>query len=275
MADRDIISLSDSEASLLTTLAAEGKDIFTVRDAYRVAGEDRATRETLERLVEKGWLERIEKGKYLIIPLEAGPDRTWTHDAFAVAGHLVKPSMVAYWSALSYWNLTDQVPRITYVQTPARKENRTPEVLGMRFRIVRVKPRKFFGEHLEHIRGAPILVTDREKTIIDCLDRPELSGGVPEVAKALGEGDGEYDWGRMTEYLGRFGSGAVVKRLGFLIEGLDLGQSPGEDTLEAWQRLLTAGISPLDPSSPRKAHRIATRWRIEVNLPEEELGGAA
>jgi predicted transcriptional regulator of viral defense system len=274
MTHHDIISLSDTEASLFTTLAARAKDIFTVSDAYAVAGERRATRETLERLVEKGWLERIEKGKYLIVPLEAGPDRTWTHDAFVVAGHLVTPSMVAYWSALGHWNLTDQVPRITYVQTTARKENRSPEVLGMQFRIVRVKPRKFFGEHVQHILGAPAQVTDREKTIIDCLDRPDLSGGVPEVAKALVEGDGEYDWGRMTEYLGRFGSGAVVKRLGFLIEALRLPQPPDEDTLKAWQRSLTAGISALDPSSPRRAHRIATRWRIEVNLPEDGLGGA-
>ncbi len=28
--------------------------------------------------------------------------------------------MVAYWSALDYWNLTEQVPRVTYVQTTAR-----------------------------------------------------------------------------------------------------------------------------------------------------------
>ena len=50
--------------------------------------------------------------------------------------------MVSHWSALNYWNLTEQVPRVTYVQTTARKENRRPRVLGMQFRIVRVKSRK-------------------------------------------------------------------------------------------------------------------------------------
>ena len=122
MAYQNIISLSDAEASFLTTMAAKGKDIFTTRDAYDILGEGKATRDTLERLIDKGWLERIEKGKYLIVPLEAGPDRTWTEDAFVIARHLVRPSMVAYWSALNYWNLTEQVPRVTYVQTTARKE---------------------------------------------------------------------------------------------------------------------------------------------------------
>ena len=274
MAYQNIISLSDAEASLLTTLAAHGKEIFRVRDAYQVLGKGKPTRGTLERLVDKGWLERIEKGKYLIVPLEAGPDRAWTEDAFVVARHLVRPSMVAYWSALHYWNLTEQVPRATYVQTTARKENRRPTVLGMRYQIVRIKPQRFFGAHRFHVGERVIETTDREKTIIDSLDRPELSGGVAEVAKALQEGDGEFDWTRTTGYLRRFGSGAVVKRLGFLAETVKLQHPPGPKSLEEWQELLTAGISKLDPSSPREPHRIATRWRVAVNLLEEALVGA-
>ncbi len=271
MAYQNIISLSDAEASFLTTMAAKGKDIFTTRDAYDILGESKATRDTLERLIDKGWLERIEKGKYLIVPLEAGPDRTWTEDAFVIARHLVRPSMVAYWSALNYWNLTEQVPRVTYVQTTARKENRRPNVLGMKFQIVRVKPRKFFGDHVYHVGESAVRVTDREKTILDGLDRPDLSGGGVEIVKGLREGDGELNWERLTEYVRRFGSGTVVKRLGFLAEALGLAHPPSQEVLEEWQRLLTAGISKLDPSSPREPHRIATRWRVAVNLPEEGL----
>ena len=87
----------------LTSLAASGKQIFATKDAYEVLGEGKATRDALARLVDKGWLERIEKGKYLIVPLEAGPDRTWTEDAYVIAGHLVSHAVVGYWSALNYW----------------------------------------------------------------------------------------------------------------------------------------------------------------------------
>ena len=179
--------------------------------------------------------------------------------------------MVSHWSALDYWNLTEQVPRVTCVQTTTRKENRKPRVLGMQFRIIRVKPRKFFGSHGYRAGESQVEVTDREKTIVDCLDRPELSGGVRQVGRALLEGDGDFDWDRITGYLRRFGSGAVVKRLGFLVEALALTHPPEPRMLGEWMGLLTAGISRLDPSTPRDAHRIATRWRIEVNLPEEGL----
>lgn len=261
-------SLSHAESSLLTTLAAEGRSVFATRDAYAIRGRSRATRDALERLVRKGWLERIAKGKYLIVPLEAGPDRIWTESAHVIAGALVSPSMVSNWSALAYWNLTEQVPRVTYVQTTSRKEDRTPTVLGMRFRIVRVKSPKFFGGHRYYSRGGPVLVTDREKTIVDCLDRPDLCGGVEEVARALVASDGDLVWDRITDYLKRFGSGAVIKRLGFLAEHLRLTHPPEPCTLLRWLELLTAGIGKLDPSSPRKPHRIVTRWRIAVNLPE-------
>ena len=59
------------------------------------------------------------------------------------------------------------------------------------------------------------------------------------------------------------------------IESMKLAHPPGPELRGQWERLLTAGISRLDPSSPREPHRIATRWRIEVNLPEEGLGGEA
>ena len=271
MAYHDIISLSDAEASFLTTLAASGKQIFVTKDGYDLLGKSKATRDALARLVEKGWLERIEKGKYLIVPLEAGPERIWTEDAHVTARYLVSPAMVGYWSALNYWNLTEQVPRVTHVQTTARKENRRPRVMGMRFRIVRVKPRKFFGGHTYRARETRVEVTDREKTIVDCLDRPDLSGGVGQIGRALLEGDGNFDWDRTTMYLRRFGSGAVVKRLGFLVDTLELAHPPEPRRLDEWRDLLTAGISKLDPSTPRARHRIATRWRVGVNLPEEGL----
>ena len=271
MAYHNIISLSNAEASFLTTLAASGKQIFATKDGYDVLGKGKATRDALARLVRKGWLERIEKGKYLIVPLEAGPDRIWTENAHVIAGHLVNPAMVSHWSALDYWNLTEQVPRVTYVQTTARKENRRPRVLGMQFRIVRVKSRKFFGSHAYRAGEVQVTVTDREKTIVDCLDRPDLSGGVDQVGKALLVADGDVDWDRTTMYLRQFGSGSVVKRLGFLVEALELTHPPEPRMLDQWLDLLTAGISKLDPSTPRESHRIATRWRMEVNLPEEGL----
>lgn len=271
---RNITSLSSEEADLLLSLASEEKTIFTIEDAYRHWKSDPSTPLRLHRLEAKGWLERLERGKYLIVPFEAGPERQWTEDAYVLASFLIDPSAVAYWSALHHWNMTEQVPRVIYVQSTSRKFTSRKEVLGIRFWFVKVASRKFFGLHRQHVDHKRYSVTDREKTLIDCLDRPDLAGGIPEVSKAL-LASPSFDWKRIDEYLERFGSGAVVKRLGFLADSMQVQVPDREDRLGRWQSWLTAGLSKLDPSSPRQPHRIETRWGIRVNVDEEAFRSRA
>jgi predicted transcriptional regulator of viral defense system len=268
---KTITGLSTEEASFLAQFAGEGKEIFTVTDAYAYWDDDPNTPFRLRDLEEKGWLERLERGKYLIVPLEAGLAREWTENAFVIAAHLVQPAAVAYWSALHHWNLTEQVPRLTYVQTTSRKFRRRKEVLGLRFRFITVTPRKFFGLNRETLDHKRYQVTDREKTLIDCLDRLDLAGGIAEVLGALRAGLDEFDWSRLDNYLGRFRSGAVIKRLGFLIEAMELAIPDREPRLAAWARNLTAGLAMLDPSSGQTNHRIATRWNLRVNVDNAML----
>jgi predicted transcriptional regulator of viral defense system len=271
---RNKTSLSSEEADLLLALASEDKNIFTIQDAYRQWKDDPNTPSRLHDLEAKGWVERLERGKYLILPFEAGPERQWTEDAYVLASYLIHPSAIAYWSALHHWNMTEQVPRVTYVQSTSRKFTPRKEVLGIRFRFVKVAPRKFFGLHRQHVDHKRYSVTDREKTLLDCLDRPDLAGGIPEVSKGLLASQ-SFDWKRVDEYLERFGSGAVIKRLGFLVDAMQIDIPDREDHLTRWQSWLTAGLSNLDPSSPRRPHRIETRWRVHVNADEELLRGRA
>jgi predicted transcriptional regulator of viral defense system len=69
------------------------------------------------------------------------------------------------------------------------------------------------------------------------------------------------------------GSGAVAKRLEFLVERMDLRIPDREQRLARWREQPTQGLAVLDPSSPREAHRIDTRWRVRVNLEENLLEG--
>lgn len=269
---RQVVSLSSAETEFLSHMASGGRKGFTVEEARSYWDGDPRTPKRLARLAEKGWLERLERGKYLIVPLEAGPERQWSEDAYVLAGYLVDPAATAYWSALHYWNLTEQVPRLAYVQTTASVREHRKEVLGIRFRLVKLKEEKFFGLEHHRVGGQRFAVTDREKTIVDGLDRPGLTGGILELARALGLGAEEFDWSRVDEYLKLLGSGAVVKRCGFLVEALDLKIPNGGARLSRWREMITSGISDLDPSSRREEGRIVSRWRIRINVDEDALG---
>ena len=129
-------------------------------------------------------LRRLKKGKYIIIPLGAEKGK-YTLNEFVIGSLLVNPYCVAYWSALNSYGLTEQFPNTVFIQTTSRKKKQAIEVFGVRYRIVRVKEEKFFGIKKEWIENTQINITDKEKTIIDCLDKPQYCGGVIEVAKAL------------------------------------------------------------------------------------------
>ncbi len=258
-------NLGSRESDFLSTLAGKGKNIFMVSESVEFWGSAHNARIAVHRLLRKGWLKRIEKGKYLIVPFEAGKDRHWTEDPLIIAGELVRPASIGYWSAIRHWNWTEQIPMIVYVQTTARKNNPRPKVLGVQYEIVTLNPRKYFGHVKEWRNGKAVFVSGREKTLIDCADDVGRAGGIDELSKAVKAAALHISWKKLDEYAGRFPNRAVMKRLGYLLETLVPGLSQeGRNVLLKWQRELSAGIVPLQPSA-RKSGRTVTRWRIRVN----------
>ena len=269
-------TLSAELAGVLSRLAAEGRRVFTVEQFAKAAGRPNSKCwRTLSCLCDGGWVLRLMRGKYLIVPLEAGPEAAWSEDALIVAGHLAEAAAVAYWSACHYWNWTEQVPRTVFVQTTQQKVKCSRTVLGVRYRFVRVRPEKFFGTVRRSVGDGRATLTDREKTLVDCMDRPELCGGIGQVARMLPAAAEAVDWDRVDEYLGRLGSGAVYKRLGLLVEhaGGKL-RIPGRPRrVERWQRRLTGGYAPLEPERASDGPT-DSRWRVRLNVPGvvEEAG---
>src|SRR5207244_5288679 len=76
----------------------------------------------------------------------------------------------------------------------------------------------FFGFEPVDVLGYKVMISDREKTAIDCIDRPALAGGVGEAANILATASRRFDWNKAAEYLERIGSGALARRLGWLVD---------------------------------------------------------
>ena len=264
---RSITELGPKEAEFLSRMAGEGQTIFTAEQARRFWGDAAYTINVLGRLENKGWLRRLERGTYLIIPLEAGPSRDWSESALVIAPYLIEPAAVAYWSALHYWTMTEHISRTVFVQSIHRKHHSQVEVLGIPFRFVTVVEDKFFGVAKRTLDGKSFYVTDREKTLLDAADRPDLSGGIGQLAWALRTAWTDVDWPRLDDYLARWGTGSLIKRLGYLIETLALPLPDREERLSRWRRSLSSGIVLLEPRSGRTGY-VVTRWRLRVNVEE-------
>lgn len=259
-------SLSAVDTALITTFSERGHAIFTTRMAAEFLSQPPATvRKRLHRLARQRWLLRLEKGKYLIVPLSAGPEGRFTENELVIASHLIAPYYITYRTALSFYGYTEQPSRLVYIAATRRK---SPLAFhGLTYRVITLASHKFFGLHKVWVGEHAVMMAEREKTIVDGLDHPEYAGGIVEIGKALWRGRTELDFKRMADYSVRMRNGAIVKRLGFLLERFDLGASA---LLEALQRQLSAGYARLDPLSPPHGRHNA-RWRVLVNLSEGDL----
>lgn len=261
----NITGLGQREAEFLSKLSQRGDIIFTTRQAQEFWGEPAVAWAALNRLQRKGWIQRLQRGLYMVVPLTAGPDRQWAEDSFVIAGHLIQPAAIAYWSALHYWNMTEHIPQVVFVQSTTRKHKRQALILGVAYRFIQITESKFFGVITQYRNGQPFPITDREKTLIDACDRPDLSGGIALVSQALKTSLEQIDWERMDDYLARFGSSAVYKRLGYLVDLRELAIPERDKRLERWHARLRSGISPLEPGAGTSG-RINSRWRLRINI---------
>lgn len=93
-----------------------------------------------------------------------------------------------------------------------------------------------------------------EKTVIDCLDRPEYAGGIIEVAKALESISLNRE--NLIRYARMIGNKAVVRRLGYLSERMGI---PLDLPLPTSRKYLL-----LDPTMPHQGEN-DSKWRLVTN----------
>jgi predicted transcriptional regulator of viral defense system len=259
-------SLSALETRLLSALAASDLNTFTIEQARQVSGiEGPDVARLLHRLSVKRWVQRLERGKYRLIPLEAGPDVHWAEHEYLTAAALVQPYYLAYATALHYYGFVERQPRPLWIATTRRKRRVTVE--GVTYRFVTLNQRKFFGYSTVELLDTPVHIAEREKAIADGFDHPEYCGGVVEPAKGLWYGSDELDLTRLVRYSKRLGNGTATRRLGFWLERLEMGDQEILHRLEMPQDRNYALLEPAGPDSgPRDPH-----WRLIINVPERQL----
>ena len=144
---------------LVRKLSEEGKNIFTIQDARKLAPEcgvmDSYVVESLHHLSNTGWIKRLKRGLYSIS--SSFPGVPPTHE-FEIGTALVHPSAISHWSALHFHGMTEQIPLRVYVTTTkaihfSRSTKRAQrgssrEINSILYEFITIKPERFFAEKL-------------------------------------------------------------------------------------------------------------------------------
>jgi predicted transcriptional regulator of viral defense system len=271
-------SLSPQESRVVLALTERGQRETTRREIVELlGGSPKVADHVIESLRRKGWLQRASWGEYLLIPPEQGPDALGDSNLLALASRIANPYYIGFSTAAAHYGLTTQHRNVIFLVTPVRL--RTREVGESRVQIVNQAASKFFGFEPADVLGYKVMISDREKTAIDCIDRPALAGGAGEAATILATASRRFDWTKATDYLERIGSGALARRFGWLVDHVEADVPEGVRDhllqLAAQSRKTWFGTDPVRTRAVQGAIGYDKTWRVFVNATREDLQGSA
>lgn len=249
-------NLTQSQMDVMLMLDEHEMDIFSLEDVKELLGDtSEDINEIIENLVHKKILSRIERGKYC---------RVNFRDEKVIGCFLVPDGTVAYWSALNLHGLTEQFPNTVFIQTTRIKKDKA--VFGVTYQFVKIKDTKRTGIETQGFGNHKYRLTDKEKTIVDCFDLPQYSGGYSELIRAFGQTDIDQD--KMIQYCKAIGNISVVKRLAFLTELLE------KPRMTRFLKYAEGEVNPryilIDPFG-EEAGAFNNKWKLRLNITQEEL----
>ena len=226
-------------------------------------------------LLEKGgWIIRLKRGLYAL--KEGFPGNIQLHP-FAIATHLIEPSAISHWSAMNYHGLTEQIP-LSIIAITTKKvvlpdmrkgkklkisQKHKWKINDIEYEYITVIKRHFFGfEEIWVNQHFKILITDKERTMLEGFISPGFFGGIGEILGILEEHIDEFNVERLISYALRYNKGSVIKRLGWALERIGI----SNDITLPLSKIPISGYRVLDPSQPAKGS-CNKYWNIQENLP--------
>jgi predicted transcriptional regulator of viral defense system len=217
----------------------------------------------LLRYLASGRIGRVKRGVYFA----AGPGETVKRaslDFLLVASRLTPDAVLAYHTALEAHGYAQSLfERLSFLTTskvkPFAFQERTFVPVTPSATLRRRRKAFVFCSEVER-RGLPCRVTWVERTLVDVLDRPDLSGGLEECWRSLA-GIPMFDLDVIVEYVRLCSQATLAAKVGFFLEQRRENLGVPERVLTRLRRIRPAQPHYLDR---KLGGRMAPGWNLIV-----------
>lgn len=257
--------ISRISRQLLSRLHQAKSEPFTVAEAASILGiERKRATQLLSSWASRGWLSNVRRDLYITVPLSARHPNKRKEDPWIVTKALFEPGYIGGWSACEHWELTEQIFKDIVVFTTRNIRTREQIVQDTTYIIRVFPPEKLWGIELVWHGQSKIAVSDPTRTIVDILNEPKIGGGIRHCAGILENyiHSTYRNDNLLMDYLSRFKNRTIAKRLGYLLESLEIDSN---ELVEFCRSKISTGYSKLDPKVRNKG-KILRRWNLEVNV---------
>lgn len=256
-------SLSSRETEIIARLAYEKAAIITSRmfDSY-FRFPPLLRNKIISRLTKKGVLRAIKRGVYFFSPLESGPAGSSINEFLVPPVFFPKGNYyIGYSTMYNYYGFTDQIFQVMYVLNTAIQREKV--VGNMRLRMAKIPESRMYGIEEIKISDAEVLVSDRERTLVDLIYFPEPVGGMKRAFEILKEQvkGRKVDIARLMRYALKFPYNSTAKRIGYALEKAGLNKKSLAPLLKVARK---TSLINLYPSKSRKG-KINKNWMVIEN----------
>jgi len=262
-------TLGPVSASFINEFLARGKTVITLTEAVEVYGNRRLqTIKFIHELIKRGILAQIKSGLYLILQMgqESSQLTNWPLIASLLANNR-EDYFISHYSAMRLHGMTNHPLLDVYITRS--KQGRDKKISSIRYHFIYSKPEHFWGGTRHWIsRQNNVMVSDLERTILDGFDRPDLCGGFKEIVRGIWLKQKEINWDRLIEYATAYRTKAAVKRLGFILELFEIGDSVIPALLNITESSKANVL--MDPLGSKEG-TCRTRWHVQVNINIDEM----
>ena len=257
--------LGPKETEVIARLTYEKLSVVTVEQFNRFFGFDTGLRkQVIFRLKKKSILTPITRGVYFFSPLESGPSGRRINE------YLIPPILfpqsnyyVGYSTMYNYYGFTDQIFQVLYLLNTSRQRERI--ICGVQFKLVMVSPKRMYGFEKIKIRGSEIIVSDKERTLVDLIYFPDPVGGLKEAFEILKTQVKKVDIKKLIKYATLFPSVSTQKRIGFILERSGVENYKLMPILKNIRK--TSLSTTLYGSSSRKG-TIDNKWKVIIDASQ-------
>src|SRR3989338_8325618 len=114
-------NLSKDELYLISRAEFEKQKLITTSFVQKLFPNKNKASKVLSSLAKKGRLLKIEKRKYVLVPIKA-PNQQWMPNEFILASLWMGkvPYYIGYFTMYNYWGFTEQIPRTIFILNTAK-----------------------------------------------------------------------------------------------------------------------------------------------------------
>ena len=249
--------------------------VFTVDELDRFLSERGSVNTNTRKALldyhrKQGRIVRVRRGLYASVPLGMDPATTPV-DPYLVAARMTGDAVLGYHTALEFhgraysvhWRLvyisaTKSLP-LTFQSHEFQRAPVPPPLLSKR--------KEMFGVTHHKRSGVELRVTGHERTLVDALDRPDLTGSWEEIWRSL-ESVEFFDLDQVVEYTRLLENATTAAKVGFFLEQHREPLMVEEAHLDSLRKLRPQQPHHLTRGRP-KGCRLVKDWNLMI--PDEIL----